>query len=351
MLALAMVVATTLAATRRLVTFDATNTLMRLSRPVGSIYRDALISSLSASKLTRGSELTDAERSAFNVDADMIATAFGPAYKAQCKVHPCFGAGSLASRDWWSSVVRETFVGAGVAEDVVDAEFPLLFPVLYESFGTSATWELFDASAGVVQQLARWRAQLPKGELTLGVISNFDDRLPDLLASLGIGDLFDFVLTSRDHGREKPCASIFQEAASRAGLAAADVSPATCIHIGDTFSTDVVGAASAGWRAIYLASDQALGKLAPSMFGLMAETEHERIPALGFVPRVVGAPAATALPPRDGRGDGFMGVGDADEEEREDDPHADELDEDGERAWFEGLRDDVPQHRPRERKP
>lgn len=311
---------------------------MRLQRPVGAVYRDALISSLSASALTRGADLTAAQRSALGVDADAIAAAFGPAFGAQCAAHPCFGAGSISSREWWSTVVRQSFVDAGVAPAVIDAEFPLLFPVLYDSLGTSATWELLDASVGVVQQLARWRAQLPKGGLTIGVVSNWDERLPGLLASLGIGGLFDFVLTSREHGAEKPCASIFDAARQRAGLSASEVSPATCVHIGDKFSTDVVGASAAGWRAVYLASDEDLGKLKPAAFGLMAETEHERIPSLGFVPRVIGAPAATALPPRDGSDDGFMGGADDAGENGEDDPHADELDEDGERAWFTGAR-------------
>jgi len=308
---------------------------MRVQRPVGAIYRDALISSLSASKLARTADLSAAELAACNVDPVAIGRAFGRAYAAQCAAHPCFGAGSLSSRDWWSSVVREAFVGAGVSEAVVRAEMPLLFPTLYESFASTATWELLDASAGVVQQLARWRAQLPPGELTIGVISNFDDRLPALLNSLGLGRYFDFVLTSREHGDEKPCRSIFERASERAGLATVDVSPRTCVHVGDTFGTDVLGASRAGWRAVFVASDDALGELMPEAFVAMAETEHERIPSLGFVPRIVGAPAATALPPRDGSDDGLSD----DDADSEDDPHADELDDDGERAWFEGLRD------------
>ncbi|KAJ1636857.1 HAD-like domain-containing protein [Pavlovales sp. CCMP2436] len=326
----------------KLITFDATGTLMRLRRPMGNSYRDALISSLSARKLMRGSPLDADELAAFDVEPAAIALGFGVAYKAQCAELKCFGSGRISSRDWWSTVVSNTFVQAGVRQTVVEREMPSVFGALYSDFGSSANWELMDASAGVVQQIARWRAQLPVGELKLGVISNFDDRLPGLLASLGIADLFDFIITSHAHGQEKPCASIFDLARERAGLSAEDVSPSTCVHVGDTFKNDIVGATAAGWRAIFLASDADLGKLDPALFGVMGETPHERVPTLGFIPRVIGAPAITALP-TDGESDPANQAALKKAKVELDDPHADEGDEDGESAWFLGLRDDVPQ--------
>jgi putative hydrolase of the HAD superfamily len=333
----------TLAAPRvlpRLVTFDATGTLMRTKRPVGVVYRDAILSAVSARQITRGAPLTSAELAALTVEPDEIGRAFGSAFKAQCQVHPCFGSGAMPSREWWRPVVRNTFVDAGILQDVVDAELDLLFPPLYDSFGTSAAWELIEGSAGVVQQLSRWRAERPADvPLAIGVISNFDDRLPALLESLGIASLFDFVLTSYEHGSEKPCASIFELAQERAGLSASDLQPGTCVHVGDTFKTDIIGAAGKGWRAVYIASDDALTALDPKMFTVMAGVEHERVEALGYVPRIIGAPAATALPKDDEEPAAAMEEG---REPDEDDPHVDEFDVDGERAWFSGKLDKLP---------
>jgi HAD superfamily hydrolase (TIGR01549 family) len=374
-----------MAAAPRLVTFDATGTLMRLRRPIGAVYRDALVGALSARALTRGgvaptADAIDAERRALAVEAQALDVAFGPAYKARCASHPCFGGPSMPSVEvrrrapqpptrtrlaprankraalrrpraavppspavvrpqWWTPVVRGTYEGAGVPATTLDdgALFDTLFPPLFAAFGTAACWEPAESAAGVVAQLARWRKSLPAASaFKLGVLSNFDDRLPALLTDLGLNShgLFDFVLTSKAIGIQKPSGGAYAAAAARAGLEAGQVSPASCVHVGDTFDADISGATAAGWRAIFVASDAALGRLPGSAFAAMAATEHERVPTLGFVPRVLGAPAASALPSPDETDP--LDDADAADDDSADDPHVDEADEDGERAWFLG---------------
>jgi len=323
----------------RLITFDATGTLMRLRRPVGAVYRDALAAGVTLAQLTRGAHKDADVIAASMLDASEIDRSFAGAYRSACKENPCFGAGVMPSRDWWKGVVRDTFEGAGVSARVLDAVLEHhVFPTLYDSFATNAAWELHETSAPVLQQLARWRASMPAGELKLGVVSNFDDRLLSLLNSLGVAEYFDFVLTSRDAGVEKPEQGLFDMACDRAGLDA-DGETVAAVHIGDTFSKDVVGAARAGWRAVYVASDEALGRLEPEAFMVMCETEHERVDSLGFVPRVVGAPASTALIPDDGSESDMPGESELMDGE---DPHVDEEDVDGERAWFLGQTDRQP---------
>lgn len=337
-------VLTMAAAAPRLITFDATGTLMRLRRPIGAVYRDALAAGMTLGQLTRGREKSEDVIAASMLDASEIERAFGGAYRRACDAHPCFGAGAISSRDWWAGVVRETYEGAGVSERVLDAVLSdHVFPTLYESFATSAAWELHEASAPVLQQLARWRASLPSGELTIGVVSNFDDRLEPLLESLDCRQYFDFVLTSREAGIEKPEQDIFDLACDRAGLGS--VSRGEAVHVGDTFQKDIVGAAGAGWRAVYVASDEALSMLEPEAFVAMCDTEHERVDTIGFVPRVIGAPASTALVPEDDADEQGSGAQRSDSWTDEEDPHVDEEDVDGERAWFLGQTDGPPSPR------
>ena len=81
----------------------------------------------------------------------------------------------------------------------------------------------------------------------VGVISNWDERLPQLLDALGAARHFDFVLTSREVGAEKPAALIFERARELAGVPAG----ARALHIGDSVGNDVAGAAAVGWEAVY----------------------------------------------------------------------------------------------------
>jgi putative hydrolase of the HAD superfamily len=83
--------------------------------------------------------------------------------------------------------------------------------------------------------------------LRTAVVSNFDGRLPGLLAELGIAPRFDAIVWSSDVGVAKPAAAIFAHAVGRVGVAAAE----TC-HVGDDLATDVAGAALAGLRAVHL---------------------------------------------------------------------------------------------------
>jgi FMN phosphatase YigB (HAD superfamily) len=65
----------------------------------------------------------------------------------------------------------------------------------------------------------------------------------------GIGDAFEFVLTSGDFGVRKPARAVFDDAVQRL-----HVSPKDVWFIGDTFEEDIVGATAAGLDAYWLTS-------------------------------------------------------------------------------------------------
>lgn len=82
--------------------------------------------------------------------------------------------------------------------------------------------------------------------LQLGVISNFDYRLPNILSELGLDDCFEFVLTSAEFA-PKPAPTMFLEALRRVGV------PAECAcHVGDEEATDFLPAQRCGLRALLL---------------------------------------------------------------------------------------------------
>lgn len=83
--------------------------------------------------------------------------------------------------------------------------------------------------------------------LTLGMISNSNGWVEQLVTERGLRPYFHFVLDSRLVGVEKPDPRIFQIALDQVGI-----SPAEALYIGDLYSIDVVGSRAAGMHAILL---------------------------------------------------------------------------------------------------
>ena len=100
-----------------------------------------------------------------------------------------------------------------------------------------------------------WRAEIP-GMVALArelaargvrvaVLSNSEGRLAELLAEIGIGDVFAAVIDSGRIGIEKPDRRIFDHTLAVLGARGPG------IHIGDSWPADIAGALGAGWRGIW----------------------------------------------------------------------------------------------------
>lgn len=83
----------------------------------------------------------------------------------------------------------------------------------------------------------------------VAVLSNSEGGLADLLAEIGLAPLFAAIVDSGKVGIEKPDPRIFAHTLEQLGGDAAHA-----VHIGDSWSADIVGALGAGWRAIYYPS-------------------------------------------------------------------------------------------------
>lgn len=83
--------------------------------------------------------------------------------------------------------------------------------------------------------------------LKLVCVSNWDISLGEVLGRVGLGSLFDGVVTSAATGVRKPDPAIFA-----AALELADCTADEAVHVGDTLEEDVAGAGAAGIRGLLL---------------------------------------------------------------------------------------------------
>jgi putative hydrolase of the HAD superfamily len=119
-------------------------------------------------------------------------------------------------------------------------------------------------------------AQLRLLGLRAAVVSNWDCSLGRLLGELGLGGMFEAVVTSAEVGARKPAPEIFTAALARLGCA-----PERAIVVGDSLDTDVAGGRAAGIRSVFL-DRRASG---PEIIGV------ERIFTLDNLPELlVGSP-------------------------------------------------------------
>jgi FMN hydrolase / 5-amino-6-(5-phospho-D-ribitylamino)uracil phosphatase len=86
--------------------------------------------------------------------------------------------------------------------------------------------------------------RLAAAGVTVGVLSNSEGRIAELLAEIGIADPFTAIIDSGKLGIEKPDRRIFDHTLAALGAT-------TAIHIGDAWGADITGALGAGWRAIW----------------------------------------------------------------------------------------------------
>jgi putative hydrolase of the HAD superfamily len=152
------------------------------------------------------------------------------------------GADDVAAREreWWRALVRRVFRAADQMAPFAD--FESFFAELFAHFAAPAAWR---AAPDAAAALAALRAAGHR----LAVASNFDHRLPAILAGLGLAPLFEAVLLPADLGAAKPDPAFFAAVAARLA-----VEPPAAVYVGDDPGQDLAPARAAGWRAIDVGS-------------------------------------------------------------------------------------------------
>ncbi|HKY70437.1 MAG TPA: HAD-IA family hydrolase [Nitrospira sp.] len=208
----------------RVVFFDAAETLFHVNGSVADIYlRHAVQFGYQARPDSIGL-ITEAFRRAFH---DAPPPVFAPTEAAQIK---------QSERLWWFDVVHNVFYRVGMFE-----RFDEFFEHVFGVFADPASWKLYPE---VVPTLGELRSR----GLELGIVSNFDSRLFNVLRGLGIAELFDTVTISSLAHAAKPSPRIFEFALEQHA-----VDPGEAMHVGDSVKDDVEGATKAGLAAVLLA--------------------------------------------------------------------------------------------------
>jgi putative hydrolase of the HAD superfamily len=140
--------------------------------------------------------------------------------------------------DWWKAIALSTFEIAGVITQFTN--FDDFFTELYRHFATAQPWYLYPDA---IPSLEAWQKQ----GIELGIISNFDTRLYQVLEILDLKQYFLTITISSITGAAKPDAKIF-----RTALEKHDCSGDRAWYIGDSFKEDYCGAASVGIKSFLL---------------------------------------------------------------------------------------------------
>jgi HAD superfamily hydrolase (TIGR01509 family) len=111
---------------------------------------------------------------------------------------------------------------------------------LVTSIRNSANWDTIHP--GTAQQLQQIGERYP-----IGVISNADGRIENVLRACGIADCFRTITDSGLVGYEKPHPEIFRHALKQMNAA-----PEESLYVGDVYSVDYLGATGAGMQAILM---------------------------------------------------------------------------------------------------
>ena len=135
---------------------------------------------------------------------------------------------------FWTQLYHDAFGELGVA-------YPQDLPGrLYRRFSEFETYGLFP-DVGPAFDAIEERGY------RIGLISNFEDWLEDLLVHLEVRHRLEVCVVSGRAGVEKPDPEIFRIALDLAGVA-----PGDALYVGDSLEADVEGAGSVGMSAVLL---------------------------------------------------------------------------------------------------
>lgn len=130
----------------------------------------------------------------------------------------------------WRGIVADVFGDAPQASAIFDD--------LWEHFAQPDNWRLFDDAAEV------WQALTAAG-VTIGIASNFDERLNGICQALDPLSECQHVFVSSRVGWRKPRPEFFAAIAEELGFPADEM-----LLVGDDLDNDFRAARAAGWQAV-----------------------------------------------------------------------------------------------------
>ena len=146
----------------------------------------------------------------------------------------------MSSLVWWHTLVKNTFRDT-LGPDYDDKRLSSAASDLYSYYHSPKPYIVLEDAVEALRLLQ-------SRNIRIGAISNFDNRLHDILPSLGISQFLHFIVTSEDAKSSKPEEKIFDFAEKRSNLA--DIKPSQILHIGDDLDNDYYGARRVCWNSV-----------------------------------------------------------------------------------------------------
>ncbi|HKQ72170.1 MAG TPA: HAD-IA family hydrolase [Blastocatellia bacterium] len=231
--------------------FDAAGTLIEVRGSVGEIYNRV------------------AREFGFEAEPQILQQNFAHSFRRQPPMAFPAGTPDAALTDlekrWWRNLVKEVFAGLGQFP-----RFDEFFNEIFERFRGRDLWRVYGDVAPTLTELKR------RG-LKLGVISNFDSRLYDVLQACELDRYFDSIHISTRVGAAKPAPAIFQ-----AALDYHTVEPNQAWLVGDSLRDDVEGAEAVGIRASLIDREAKLTEFS----GILLLTDLRQLPERLFSEKI-----------------------------------------------------------------
>lgn len=189
----------------------------------------------------------------------------------------------------WQLFMATLLAGAGVAA----ATTPALAAWLWAEQPRRNLWRR--PIAGMFELAA----ELAAAGVPVGILSNSEGQLAELIADIGWTAPFTVIVDSGRLGVAKPAPAIFVHAAAALGVAVDEV-----VHIGDSRTADIDGGRAVGMRTIWFGPAAAAaatgGAIGDAGVAVAANAEETRAVlvawGLPLVSTGPGLPAAAALP-------------------------------------------------------
>jgi FMN phosphatase YigB (HAD superfamily) len=141
--------------------------------------------------------------------------------------------GGNTDHSFWWMFYSQLLAEIGLNDDALRDQ-------LVSSIRQSANWDVIPS--GTREQLQRIGTRYQ-----IGVISNADGKIADVLRRCNIADCFRTITDSGLIGYEKPHPEIFRQALSQMNAKAEE-----SLYVGDLYSVDYLGATGAGMQAVLM---------------------------------------------------------------------------------------------------
>lgn len=220
----------------RLVTFDVTGTLLKVSVPVGTQYSQVAEKYLG-----------------LKLDENLMQNSFWKFYRQQMKEFPIFGSQhNIDSKQWWFSVFSNCInenrkIPAKDVQKIksFDSKLKHAFEDVFYNFEWST-------NTGAEETLKCLKSMENEkfGTMKLAAISNSDERTSTILKKTKLLQYFDCVVTSVEAKCEKPDPRIFDHTLHKLNLSSEDKKHV--LHVGNMLEKDYLAATKAGLQALLL---------------------------------------------------------------------------------------------------